>query len=203
MVVLVQETSVMALNPIIPTPNTRGSEAHMTARKDVRPTGRESPFNESEIIVSKTDLKGRITYVNDVFLRVSRYTHGEILGQPHSIIRHPDMPRCVFKLLWDAIQSRGELFAYVVNMASNGDHYWVLAHVTPSFDAAGNVIGYHSNRRKPDAAQVAKIVPLYRSLLDEEKKNDDRKVGMKQAHELLQATLEARGVGYDQFVFSI
>ena len=67
------------------------------------PTGRESPFDESEIIVTKTDLKGRITYANDVFLRVSRFTSAEVVGQPHSIIRHPDMPRCIFKLLWDTL----------------------------------------------------------------------------------------------------
>lgn len=175
----------------------------MAARREIKPSGRESPFDDDEIIVSKTDLKGRITYVNDVFLRVSRYSHADILGQPHSIIRHPDMPRCVFKLLWDTIQARGELFAYVVNMASNGDHYWVFAHVTPSFDAAGNVIGYHSNRRKPDPAQLDKVVPLYRSLLERERQTDDRKRGMAQSHEFLISTLQAKGVAYDEFVFSL
>jgi PAS domain S-box-containing protein len=173
------------------------------AKQGIQPSGRESPFNENEIIVSKTDLKGRLTYVNDVFLRVSRYSHAEVLGQPHSIIRHPEMPRCVFKLLWDTIQARGELFAYVVNMASNGDHYWVFAHVTPSFDGAGSVVGYHSNRRKPDPAQIEKVVPLYRTLLDEERRTDDRKHGMAQSHDLLFSTLQAQGVAYDEFVFSI
>ena len=97
------------------------------------PSNRESPFDENEIIVSKTDTRGRITYANDVFSRVSRFGVAELLGAPHSIIRHPDMPRCVFKLLWDTIQAKQEIFAYVVNMAKNGDHYWVFAHVTPSF----------------------------------------------------------------------
>lgn len=70
-----------------------------------RLTGVERHFDEHEIIVSKTDLKGRITYANDTFLRVAGYRENEILGQPHSIIRHPDMPRCVFVLLWQTIEA--------------------------------------------------------------------------------------------------
>ncbi len=173
------------------------------AKYTVQPTGRESPFGEDEIIVSKTDLKGRITYANDVFLRVSRFTAKQILGQPHSIIRHPDMPRCIFKLLWDTLEAKGEMFGYIVNMASNGDHYWVFAHVTPSFDADGNVVGYHSNRRKPDAAQVAKIVPVYRSLLEQERRIADRKDGMHQSYDQLFSMLKTQGVGYDEFVFAL
>lgn len=157
--------------------------------EQVRPTGRESPFGENEIIVSKTDLKGRLTYTNDVFLRVSRFTAKDLIGQPHSIIRHPDMPRSIFKLLWDTIQAKQEIFAYVVNMASNGDHYWVLAHVTPSFDASGNLIGFHSNRRKTDADKIAKIAPLYKTLLEEERRGEDRKIAMHKASERLMTDL--------------
>ncbi|HUN45140.1 MAG TPA: PAS domain-containing protein [Stellaceae bacterium] len=173
------------------------------ARQHISPTGRESRFEENEIIVSKTDLKGRITYVNDVFLRVSHYRAAELLGQPHSIIRHPDMPRCVFKLLWDTIQAKEEIFAYVLNMASNGDHYWVFAHVTPSFNANGDVIGYHSNRRKPDARQIAAIKPLYDLLLAEERRASDRKEGMQHSFERLLATLQEKKVEYDEFVFTL
>jgi PAS domain S-box-containing protein len=173
------------------------------AKYAVQPSGRESPFRDDEIIVSKTDLKGRITYTNDVFLRVSRYTAKEILGQPHSIIRHPDMPRCVFKLLWDTIEAKGEIFAYVLNMARNGDHYWVFAHVTPSFDTNGTVVGYHSNRRKPEAAQIAKIQPIYRSLLEAEQRAADRKQGMHVSHDQLFTMLKAQGVAYDEFVFAV
>lgn len=174
----------------------------MSARR-IEPTGRESPFGDEEIIVSKTDVKGRITYANDVFLRVAGYSARDILGQPHSIIRHPDMPRAVFKLLWGTIEAGNEIFAYVLNMASNGDHYWVFAHVTPSFDAAGKIVGYHSNRRKPEPAQIAKIAPLYRTLLDEERAAPDRKVGMNRTYDRLVAELQAKRVSYDQFAFSI
>ncbi|WP_237051414.1 PAS domain-containing protein [Magnetospirillum sp. ME-1] len=105
------------------------------------PSGRERTFAHDELIVSKTDPKGRLTYVNDVFLTVSGYTESEVMGKPHSVIRHPEMPRCVFKLLWDTIADGREIFAYVNNMAKNGDNYWVFAHVTPNFDAAGQIIG--------------------------------------------------------------
>ena len=81
------------------------------------PAGEEVRFGLEDIIVSKTDAKGRITYVNRVFLDVSGYTRNELLGQPHSIIRHPDMPAGVFKLLWDTIQGGHEIFAYVKNSA--------------------------------------------------------------------------------------
>ena len=105
----------------------------------IHPTGRERTWGDEEIIVSKTDLKGIITYANRTFLKVAGYTEEEVLGKPHSIIRHPDMPRCVFKLLWDTIESGEEIFAYVKNLAKNGDHYWVFAHVTPTFDEQGRI----------------------------------------------------------------
>ena len=98
----------------------------------VQPSGRETFFPASELIVSKTDLKGRITYANRLFCKVAGYREAELIGQPHSIIRHPDMPRSVFRLMWDTIEDRREIFASVKNMASNGDHYWVFAHVTPT-----------------------------------------------------------------------
>lgn len=169
----------------------------------VKPSGRESHFGTDEIIVTKTDLKGRITYANDVFLRVSKYTSAEVVGQPHSMIRHPDMPRCIFKMLWDAIQSQQEIFAYVVNLASDGDHYWVLAHVTPSYDGQGNIVGYHSMRRKPDPAQIERIKPIYRRLLEEERQPSNRKDGMISSHDHLLSMLQAQGMSYDRFVLSL
>ncbi len=172
-------------------------------REGVKPTGRESPLAENDLIVTKTDLKGRITYANEVFLRVSRFTAAQVLGAPHSINRHPDMPRCVFKLLWERVQAGREIFAYVVNLASNGDHYWVFAHVTPSYDPRGNLVGYHSNRRKPDTHQVETVAELYRTLCATEAGPKNRKDGMMRGTERLNAILADKGVGYDEFVFSL
>lgn len=173
------------------------------SRPDIKPTGIECPYTEDELIVSKTDLKGRITYANEVFLRLAKYPLEEVIGAPHSLIRHPDMPRCVFKLLWDTIQSKKELFAYIVNMARDGDHYWVFAHVTPTLDTNQNVIGFHSNRRKPDSEQLEKIKPLYRQFLAEENRHDSRKDGMLRSFDMLTGMLADKGVEYDEFVFAI
>jgi PAS domain S-box-containing protein len=163
----------------------------------------ERTFPEDEIIVSKTDLRGIITYANQTFINVALYSEEELLGQPHSIIRHPDMPRCVFKLLWDTIEQGNEIFAFVKNMAKTGDFYWVFAHVTPTFNARHEIIGYHSSRRKPDRRQVEICDGLYRKLKAEEERHSDWKRGMAAATEMLVSVLQSKKVEYDEFVFSI
>lgn len=167
------------------------------------PTGRETSFGEDEIIVSKTDLKGRISYCNNVFIRIARYPEAQLIGAPHSIIRHPDMPRSVFKLLWDTIEAKHEIFAYVLNMDAEGNGYWVLAHVTPSLSDTGEIVGYHSNRRKPTATAVEKIRGLYRELVAIEKAPPSRKDGMVAAYEELVSRLQQMKLGYDEFVLSL
>ncbi len=166
-------------------------------------SGRERFFPEDEIIVSKTDRKGKITYANDVFLTVSGYTEAELLGQPHSIIRHPSMPRCVFKLLWDTIERGDEIFAYVNNRAKNGDNYWVFAHVTPWLDAAGQIAGYHSFRRLPRREAIAAVEPIYRQLLEIESRHADRKDGMRASTNHLLELLGKQGATYDRFILAI
>lgn len=166
-------------------------------------TGIERKFPADEIIVSKTDVKGRLTYVNDVFLEVSGYTERELIGQPHSLIRHPDTPRAIFRLLWDTITQGQELFAYVNNRAKNGDHYWVLAHVTPNFGPGGDIVGFHSNRRAPTPQALAKVEPLYRALVDTERRAADRKVGLDASTRQLRDILAREGKTYGEFVFGL
>jgi PAS domain S-box-containing protein len=167
-------------------------------------TGKERFFDESEVIVSKTDLKGRITYANRTFLHIAGLDVKHALEAPHSLIRHPEMPRCVFAVLWETIQAGQEIFAYVVNRAMNGDHYWVFAHVTPSYDAAGQIIGYHSNRRVPRREPIDQVVkPLYAELLAIEERHENRKDGMHAAAKALTDKLKDAGVSYDEFIFSI
>lgn len=169
--------------------------------KSATVTGVERFFEDDEIIVSKTNLKGHLTYVNDVFLRMADYSEKECLGQPHSMIRHPDMPRVVFQQLWEYIQDGREIFAYVMNRTKFGDHYWVLAHVTPSRDGQGNILGYHSNRRVPDRAILeGTIMPLYQKLLAEEKRHSNRKEGLQASTEMLTGILSESGVEYDEFI---
>lgn len=167
-------------------------------------TGVERTFSEDEIIVSKTDLKGRLTYANNVFLRLASYSEAQVIGQPHSLIRHPEMPRCIFKLLWDTIGGGKEIFAYVVNRSANGDHYWVLAHVTPSRDSSGTIVGYHSNRRVPNRGVLTgTIIPLYKQLLAEEKRHPNDKEGMNASYESLMRLLKDKNVAYDELIFSL
>jgi len=168
-----------------------------------KPTGEEVEFGLEEIIVSKTDLTGKITYANDVFLRVAGYTEEEVLGQPHSMIRHPDMPRCIFKLLWDSIQDGNEIFAYVKKITKNGGHYWVFAHVTPTFDAQGSICGYHSNRRKPDRRQVETVQQLYATLLDVERRHTRKADAIAASTEELMRIVSESHATYEEFVFSI
>lgn len=166
-------------------------------------TGVERTFQTDEIIVSKTDTTGRITYANDIFVGISGYTIDEVLGQPHSMIRHPDMPRAVFKLLWDRIGQGHEVFAYVVNRCKNGDHYWVLAHVTPNLDEAGQTIGYHSCRRVPKRSAVETITGLYASLRTVEAENE-RKAGLEKSSAMLMDAVKSLGfASYDRFVLSL
>ena len=169
----------------------------------ITPTGVERTFDENDIIVSKTDLKGRITYANHTFMDVSGYTEDELLGKPHNLIRHPDMPRCVFKLLWDTIADGREIFAYVVNLCKNGDHYWVLAHVTPTFDGSHQIVGYHSSRRVPERSAVSAIEGLYAKLRSEEARQDDKKSAIDASTQALAAALAEHNVEYDEFVFSL
>lgn len=169
----------------------------------IAPTDTELFFDADDIIVSKTDLKGRITYANKVFCQVAGYSEAELIGQPHSIIRHPDMPRCVFKLLWDTLADGQEIFAYVKNRAKCGGFYWVFAHVTPSFGNNGQVVGYHSNRRVPDKRVVAAIAPVYAELLREEQSCRNAKDGLTAGHRRLLDFVSAKNMTYDQLVFAL
>ena len=172
--------------------------------KGVSLTGVERRLKDNELIVSNKDLKGHITYANRAFIDFAGYSKDDLMGAPHSIVRHPHMPRCVFKLLWDTLTEKKEIFAYVVNRSANGDHYWVLAHVTPSFDGNGNVVGYHSNRRAPKQSVLDGVItPLYQSLLEEENKSNNRKDGMIAGYNMLLDILKDKDMKYDEFIFGL
>lgn len=167
------------------------------------PSGIERKLGASDVIVTKTDLKGRITYANDVFCRISDLTEAEVIGQPHNVIRHPEMPRAVFKLLWDTVQQDREIFAYVVNLAADGAHYWVLAHVTPSRDVHGRLVGYHSNRRRPGAEPVARVKSLYQQLLAEEARHPRAVDAATAGAALLDRILTEQGTTYERHVWDL
>ena len=152
----------------------------------------------NDFIVSKTDTKGRITYVNKIFMDMAEYEESELLGKPHNIIRHPSMPRSVFKLLWDRIQNKEEIFAYVLNKTKNGNEYWVYANITASVNDRGNIIGYYSVRRKPNPKAIEIIKPLYTKMLEAE-----RSGGIDAGTKVLTDALQQGGASYDEFIISI
>jgi PAS domain S-box-containing protein len=166
-------------------------------RPKVEPKPIEKPVPSDRFIVSKTDTKGIITYANTVFIEISGYSEDELIGANHNIIRHPDMPRTVFKLLWDTIQKGNEIFAYVKNLAKDGSYYWVFAHVTPTFDRSGKIIGYQSDRRPVRNREFLNnvIIPLYQELKKEEQKGLD--AGMRKLEEILNEI----GMSYEEFIF--
>jgi PAS domain S-box-containing protein len=180
------------------------SDAAAPGARRIRTTDIEVHFDPADIIVSKTDLKGRITYANAVFCTTSGFTLPELVGAPHSLIRHPDMPRAVFKLLWDTILDRREVFAYVKNLARSGNYYWVFAHVTPSYSKDGQMIGFHSNRRVPDRKILDDvIIPLYADVLREEAKQRNGKDALAAGFRHLVDFVGSKRMTYEELIFAL
>jgi PAS domain S-box-containing protein len=171
-------------------------------KRPITPTAVERVLRDDDFIVSKTDLKGRITYGNRIFIEFSGYTERELLGTQHNIVRHPDMPRAIFKLLWDTLQDRQECNAYVKNMARDGSFYWVFANVTPSFDLEGNLIGYFSVRRKPKSSAIKTVTELYRAMLAAEQRAGSRDA-IAASTKILNDLLAEKGSSYDELVLAI
>ena len=156
---------------------------------------KEFSVDENAFLVSKTDPKGRITYCNEPFLNIVGAKQGDLLGKPHNIIRHPDMPRVVFKMLWDRVQNKEEIFAYVKNKSFDGGFYWVFANITTSLDVQNNPVGYYSVRRKPNPKAIEIIEPIYQKLLSVEKSG-----GMDASMKFLTEFLKEKNLSYDEFI---
>lgn len=171
-------------------------------KNPIQPTTVERVMREEDFIVSKTDLKGRITYGNRIFIEYSGYTEAELLGSQHNIVRHPDMPRGVFHLLWETIQAKQECMAFVKNMAKDGSFYWVFALVSPAFDTQGEHIGYYSVRRKPHARGVSVMQDLYREMLTIETRAGP-KDACRASLAYLQDLLRDKAVRYEDFVINL
>jgi len=170
------------------------------------PINKERVMSADEFIVSKTDASGRLTYCNRIFIDYAGYSEHELLGQQHNIVRHPDMPRSVFYLLWTTLKSGNEFFGYVKNMTKDGSYYWVIANVTPSYSGAGtdvkDIIGFFSVRRKPDPAKVRVIETIYRDMLSAEKQAGSRDA-IAAGTKVLMDIVNKTGKDYREFILSI
>ena len=129
-------------------------------RTNLPVTGREVELADGEVIVSHTDTKGKIVSINRSFVRISGFTEVELIGQPHNIVRHPDMPEAAFADFWSTLKAGRPWVGMVKNRCKNGDHYWVEAHATPLFEG-DTVTGYMSVRKRPTRAQVAEAERAY------------------------------------------
>ena len=170
----------------------------MAQNRTVKILDQEREFRVEELFFSITDEKGIISYGNEVFTRISGYTAEELLGEPHNIIRHPDMPRAVFQLLWDTIQAGDTIAAYVKNLAKDGRYYWVLAVVTPCDE------GYLSVRLKPTSELLTVVRSLYGEMLALERQIETepklRRKAIEASTQLLQERLLGLGFAdYDAF----
>ncbi|WP_024791422.1 MULTISPECIES: PAS domain-containing protein [unclassified Lebetimonas] len=164
----------------------------------ITPIEKEYILKEEDFIVSKTDLKSRILYGNEIFIKLSEYGENELLGSPHNILRHPDMPRCAFKILYEHIQNGKEWFGYVKNLRKDGGYYWVMANISPTFDANGSHIGYYSVRRKPRDGFKNIIEPLYQNLLSIEASE-----GMEAGVDAVNELLSSKNMNFNELMIKI
>ncbi len=155
------------------------------------PKDEEIVLDPKRYLVSETDAKGVITYCNSYFREVAGYSEEELIGQPHNLIRHPDMPKVVFKLLWETIQSGQNINAVVKNLAKDGRYYWVFTEFNIKKDAdSGEIIGYMASRKAVSKHVVEIISSLYKKLLEIEESD-----GVETAQEYLEKFVSEKGSG--------
>jgi len=158
------------------------------------PTDVEREVTSIDMIVSKANEAGDITYANPIFFKISGYTQGELLDQPHSILRHPDMPKVIFKYLWDNLKEGKEVYAYVKNLCKDGSYYWVLAQVRVAKNPDGSFRNYVSTRRAVKAETKEKVGALYAEL-----KKVEEAEGIEAAEKTLAEWLASNGQSFETF----
>lgn len=137
---------------------------------------RPAPIDEEILfdgrsLISETDTKGIITFINRKFTEMTLYTKEEAIGQPHSILRHPDMPKAAFEEMWKIIRTGKTWEGYVKNLRKDGKYYWVIVNIVAKRDENGEIIGYIASRKKPDRIRLQTIINQYQAMIDEEKGN--------------------------------
>ena len=171
-------------------------EVNNLGSKKPVPIDKEVSWDKTRTIMSKTDLYGTIEYANEAFVDVCGYEDYELMAQPHNIIRHPDMPKVVFKVLWDNIKQGNMFHGIVKNLAKSGRYYWVITDFEYSRDADGNIVNYIGRRKSvPQAVITNHIEPLYKRLLQIEQAS-----GIDASEKYLIGFLEEKGLSYVDLV---
>jgi len=163
-----------------------------------QPIDEEMKLVPYKTIMSKTDPKGIIEYANDYFVEVSEYKEWELMGQPHNVIRHPDMPKAIFKLLWDRLKNKQNIHAVIKNLTKTGKYYWVVTDFKWKEDENGNIISYYSRRKAIPEKVKLFMEDFYKRL----KKIEDEK-GMEGSLAYLEGYLEDIGKTYDEFILDL
>lgn len=148
-----------------------------------------------QVIVSRTDTEGNIVYCNPTFLEVNNFKSSEIIRQPHSIVRHPDMPKSIFHLIWSIIEQGYPIQAVLKNQTNTGEYYWTLTSIKPQKDRDNNIISYVAHGRQAPDAVINKISILYRILSDIEYEH-----GLEAAIDYLEAHLKEERMTYAQYM---
>lgn len=159
---------------------------------------KEIKLDPARTIMSKTDKKGIIEYANDYFMEISGYEEYELMGQPHNIIRHPDMPKVIFKELWARLNKGENINAFVKNQAKNGDYYWVLTSFETKYNEEGEIISHYARRKAAPGNAIYQVEKLYKTLVAIEK---NQSVNVSERY--FTGMLEEKNMNYDAFILSI
>jgi len=156
---------------------------------------------EDDFLVTRTNLESKIIYANEAFCNLSGYKEQELLGQYHNIVRHPDMPKGIYNLMWEHLQSNQEFFGYIKNVTRDGNYYWTLANVAPYYDG-DTLAGYCSVRRAPSKTALEEITPLYKKMKQaEEEVPKEQQLGVSSA--VLWQAITKEYQTYAEFVLSL
>jgi len=156
---------------------------------------KEIVFSKKKFIVSKTDTQGNILFINKNFCDISGYSEEELIGSPHNVLRHPDMPKAIFFLVWNSLLSGREVSGVVKNLAKSGEYYWVIADFSIKRDDQGQIKSFTAFRRAAPNQVIEHIEELYTTMLNIEKKH-----GMEGSLSYLEAYLEEHEMSYDTFL---
>jgi len=156
---------------------------------------KEILFSKKKFIVSKTDTQGNILFINKNFCEISGYTEQELIGSPHNVSRHPDMPRSIFFLIWNSLQAGREVSGVVKNLAKSGEYYWVIADFSVKRDDHGKIKSFTAFRRAAPNQVIDEMEELYETMVKIERKH-----GMEGSLAYLESFLEEHELSYDEFL---
>lgn len=180
------------------TKETKKESTAFSQPKIEKPTSidKEIPLDPKRYMVSKTNSKGIIEYGNEYFVEISGYQEHELVGQPHNIIRHPDMPKIIFRLMWERIEDSENIVALVKNLSKSGKYYWVITEFETKINKfSGQIESYYAYRKPAPANAVKQVEPIYQKLIKIEKES-----GIEGSRKYLIGFLETQGKSYDEFI---